>query len=218
LHARRSLQKSGCDLQRRFVPHGGAYAPRSWCRANVCRRKNDFCDARTHVYKSGGREPAVGVREVHLQERFRKVAGDCRRCARERRRRPSSEPTGGLRPPLLRCSANVCRRKNDFCDARTHMHKSGGREPAVRVREAHLQERFRKVAGDCRRCARERRRRPSSEPTGGLRPPLLRCSASVCRRKTIFAVHERTFTRAAGVSPPWFREPSAVPRKPGTVR
>jgi hypothetical protein len=43
----------------------------------------------------------VGVREAHLQERFRTVAGDCRRCARECRRRPSSEPTGGLRPPLL---------------------------------------------------------------------------------------------------------------------
>ena len=72
-------------------------------------------------------------------------------------------------------------------------------------------------------------------PTGGLRPPLLCCSANVCRRKAIFAMHkrasdqerrasarrgswyrrctakiehrsatdERTFTGAAGVSPPW---------------
>jgi hypothetical protein len=85
LHARRSLQKSGCDLQHRakqqqqqppqahivadmrlrfataFCFPRGAYAPRSCCRANVCRRKNDFCDARTHIHKSGGREPAVGV-------------------------------------------------------------------------------------------------------------------------------------------------------------
>ena len=30
--------------------------------------------------------------------------------------------------------------KNDFCDAQTHMHKSGGREPAV-VRVTHLQRR-----------------------------------------------------------------------------
>ena len=41
--------------------------------------------------------------------------------------------TGGLRPPLLYCGANVCRRKNDFFDAHTHIHKSGGRQPAVGV-------------------------------------------------------------------------------------
>jgi hypothetical protein len=39
----------------------GAYAPRSWCSANVCRGKNDLCDARTHIRKSGGRQPAVGM-------------------------------------------------------------------------------------------------------------------------------------------------------------
>jgi hypothetical protein len=39
----------------------GAYAPRSWCSANVCQRKNDFRDARTHIHKSGGRQPAVGM-------------------------------------------------------------------------------------------------------------------------------------------------------------
>jgi hypothetical protein len=39
--------------------------------------------------------------------------------------------------------------------------------------------------------------------TGGLRPPLLCCNANVFRRKTIFAMHKRTFSRAAGVSPPW---------------
>jgi hypothetical protein len=41
--------------------------------------------------------------------------------------------------------------------------------------------------------------------TGGLRPPLLAPVQRACAgRTTIFAVHERTFTRAAGVSPPWF--------------
>jgi hypothetical protein len=29
--------------------------------------------------------------------------------------------TGGLRPPLLYCDADVRRRKNDFCDAQTHI-------------------------------------------------------------------------------------------------
>jgi hypothetical protein len=41
------------------------------------------------------------------------------------------DTTGGLRPPLLCCDANVCRGKNDFCDAQTHMHRSGGCQPAV---------------------------------------------------------------------------------------
>jgi hypothetical protein len=40
------------------------------------------------------------------------------------------------------------------------------------------------------------------EPRGAYAPRSW-CSAHVCRRKTIFAMHERTFTRAAGVSPPW---------------
>jgi hypothetical protein len=166
---------------------------------NAFAERFDFCSANSGT-KSGGRQPAV-VRETHLQERCRKDAGDCRRYAHERRCSRSSEPTGGLRPPLLLqcerlsakkrflrctnarsqerrasarrgagnafavdasrkvretadgmltnagavavanprgayaprscCSANVCRRKNDFCDAQTHAHKSGGRQPAV---------------------------------------------------------------------------------------
>jgi hypothetical protein len=41
------------------------------------------------------------------------------------------ESTGGLRPPLLYCRANVRRQKSDFCDAHTNVHKSGGCQPAV---------------------------------------------------------------------------------------
>jgi hypothetical protein len=37
----------------------------------------------------------------------------------------------------------------------------------------------------------------------GFDAPRSWCRANVCRRKTIFAMHERTFTRAASVSPPW---------------
>jgi hypothetical protein len=41
----------------------GAYAPRSWrfCSAEICWRNCDFSDAQTLVYKSGGRQPAVGT-------------------------------------------------------------------------------------------------------------------------------------------------------------
>jgi hypothetical protein len=45
-----------------------------------------------------------------------------------------------------------------------------------------------------------------SRTHGGLTPPALGAVANVCRKKTIFATHERTFTRAAGVSPPWYRK------------
>jgi hypothetical protein len=182
--------------------------------------------------KSGGRQPAV-ARETHLQRRFRKVAGDCRRCAHRRWCSRGSEPTGGLRPPLLVARTHIVgdarlRSATAFCLTRgltppalvlrcerlsakkrflrctnAHPAKSGGREPAVDVREAYMQERFRKVAGDRRQCAHERRCSSGSEPTGGLRPPLLLHSERLPAKKTIFAMHERTSPRAAGVSPPW---------------
>jgi hypothetical protein len=37
----------------------GAYAPRSWFTVYGRGANGDFCDARTHIRKSGGREPAV---------------------------------------------------------------------------------------------------------------------------------------------------------------
>jgi len=45
----------------------GAYAPRSWSCAFAGRRNCDFCDAQTHMHRSGGREPAVGRTETDLQ-------------------------------------------------------------------------------------------------------------------------------------------------------
>jgi hypothetical protein len=118
-------------------------------------------------------------------------------------------PTGGLRPPLLCCGANACRRKNDFCDVQTHVQESGGRQPAVGLGNTFAQTQALLFG------------RPPTVyvpmavafalivPTGGLRPPLLallqRPSAG---RMTTFAVHKRTCTRAAGVSPPWCAKPS----------
>ena len=128
------LFQTECVCSVRSVPTPrGAYAPRSWwfCSAGICRRNSDFCDTQTHAYKSGGRQPTVGVTETHLQERCRKVAGDCHRCAHERRCSRGNEPTGGLRPPLLCSRTDVSRRNSDFCDTQTHVSKSGGRQPAV---------------------------------------------------------------------------------------
>jgi hypothetical protein len=136
--------------------HGGLTPPALVLQcANVCRRKNDFCDAQTHGAHKERRasEPAVGL-VTQLQ---RRSCTDGRRIAPVRQLRCCcykrvSETTAGLRQPLLVarthtavdarlrpatalcsprgtnapllcCSANVCRRKNDFCDAQTHAHK-----------------------------------------------------------------------------------------------
>jgi len=72
------------------------------------------------------------------------------------------------------------------------------------VRKTHLQECFRKVAGDRRRSARERRWSRSSEPRGAYAPRSCVGVRTFPGEKTILAMRERTFTRAAGVSPPWF--------------
>jgi hypothetical protein len=56
------LEMRGCRFATRVsVSHGGLTPPLLCCGANVCRRKNDFCDGLTLIRKSGGRQPAVGV-------------------------------------------------------------------------------------------------------------------------------------------------------------
>jgi hypothetical protein len=124
--------------------HGGLTPPRSWWR---CERfigeKNDFCDARTHIHKSGGRQPAVGVSNaIAVADAFVQRPASARRGCANRVCNgnavnfgvsnwcPDRAPRGAYAPRSW-CSANVCRRKNDFCDARTQVHKSGGRYPAV---------------------------------------------------------------------------------------
>jgi hypothetical protein len=73
--------------------------------------------------KSGGREPAVGMRNTFAQTQARLFAGPPTVYVRIAVAFVLIVATGGLRPPLLCCSANVCRRKNDFCDAQTHAQK-----------------------------------------------------------------------------------------------
>jgi len=190
-------QRAGNALASAFVKPRGAYAPRSWLRSERLPAKSDFCDRRTHVHKSGGREPAVvlltlvqsrtfstvglhrpllvrDVRALHkapfamYKRMFTRAAGvsqpwlddaHARRNANRNRRavilaaaiamRFSGAASavsrvlgdrrckrvfvihGGLTPPAPGCGPSVCRQKSDFCDRRTHVHKSGGREPAV---------------------------------------------------------------------------------------
>jgi hypothetical protein len=85
------------------------------------------------------------------------------------RRRPERQPrAAGVSPPWV----SVSHFTTHFTTALALTH---GRPPRVPV----------PVAGAF----------ASRLTTGGLRPPLLRCGANVCRRKTIFAMHKRTFDR-----------------------
>jgi hypothetical protein len=62
--------------------------------------------------ESGGRQPAVAGQTASATA-MRGISA-CRFAFRE-------HTTGGLRPPLLCCSANVCRLNNNFCDAQTQI-------------------------------------------------------------------------------------------------
>jgi hypothetical protein len=182
--------------------HGELTPPRSWFTVYGRRANGDFCDARTHIHMSGGRQPAVGVHWVersawcaanHLQARF--------------------SNHGGLTPPCSWCSANVCRRKNDLCDARTHIRWSGGRQPAVGVSNAiAIADAFvrRPASAACRsettfatatRWISAFRVRIPRTSHGGLTPPALGAERTFAGKKTIFAMHKRTCTRAAGGRP-----------------
>ena len=61
-------------------------------------------------------------RETHLQERFRKVAGDCRRWPTNVGAITFVKPRGAYAPRS--CSRAFAHRRNcDFCDAHTHTHQ-----------------------------------------------------------------------------------------------
>jgi hypothetical protein len=131
--------------------------------------------------------------------------------------------TAGLRQPLLVHEAGPLK-NNDIRGAQTHVlqerralapvvrrpfalvghsEQSSGntdcrikmadRQPAV-VRESHPQHRAFVTEREC------------SHATGGLRPPALGGPAmrTFTGETATCAIHERSFTRAAGVSPPWF--------------
>jgi len=51
--------------------HGGLTPPALVLHSERLPAKNDFCDARTHIHKSGGREPAVGVGKMFTQTKAR---------------------------------------------------------------------------------------------------------------------------------------------------
>jgi hypothetical protein len=106
-----------------------------------------------------------------------------------------SKTTGGLRPPLLCCDANVCRRKNDFCDAQTHIRpRAAGVSPpwfGFALATATVYFRLSALA-----------RHDRFPHHGGLTPPAaMRTSFGEKRFLQCTNAHP---TRAAKVRPPWF--------------
>jgi hypothetical protein len=159
------------------------------------------------------------VPETHLQARFRNH--------------------GWLTPAALDCTTFDRRGNDDFCDMRTHVHKSGGRQPAVAGdTDAILQESSivrRPTTHDrraatvsppwllgkctCRNAAAKLwesvdgaltnpRAVAVANPRGAYAPRSHVAVRKFAGEKTIFSMHERTFTRAAGVSPPWLVIPT----------
>jgi hypothetical protein len=130
---------------------------------------------------------------------------------------------GGLTPPALVLQCERLRRKTIFA-----MHKRTSdqerRASARRGSDSRLQRRpafsdrirlartcgCTPAAPGCTRASRPKgggalQRRFVSH--GGLTPPAL---VLRCEKKAIFAMHKRTFSRAAGVSPPWISNSGAI--------
>jgi hypothetical protein len=151
-------------------------------------------------------------------------------------RRVRSPTTAGSRQPLLLHGAGRLK-NNDIRGAQTHVRKSGGRQPAVGVSNAiaianaFVQRRARqpavggqmRIGGQERRSSADRRRCACVcvdgrcncvyRRHGGLTPPRSCVAARTSAGETtIFAMHKRTFPRAAGVSPPWERNAFAMAR------
>jgi hypothetical protein len=219
--------------------------------------------------------------ETHLQGRYRKRAGDCRRCAGERRcnrgRRASvgsvpsnravalrtrfGEPreadacpalvshecasagdfrlplharyptTGGLRPPLLVVHAFVHRKSRHFTGRDSCIQTGAAGVSPPWVAETHLQGRYRKRAGDCRRwageryCNRGRRESVGCLPSDcavtlrmrfresrGLTPPAFVLHESASAGDLRFPLHAR-YPTTGGLRPPLLVVHAFVHRK-----
>jgi hypothetical protein len=134
--------------------------------------------------------------ETHLQGRYCKHAPDRRRCADERYRNYGRESRGayaprscvarmrvcwrfavsgaralpnhgGLTPPLLAVHAFVHRESRHYTGTRSRLQTGAAGVSPPWCAGSHLQGRYRKRAGDCRRWAGERRRNHGRPTTGG---------------------------------------------------
>jgi hypothetical protein len=174
--------------------HGGLTPPLLAVHAFVHRESRHFAGTRSRIQTGAAGVSPPWVAETHLQGRYRKRAGDCRRwagaggryCNRGGRGSVGSVPSnwgwhcerasanhGGLTPPALGCTCVCASRKSSFHRHRfAHSNRSGGRQPAVVCGNAFA----RAIPQTCGRPwpARWRMSVQSLSPIhGGLTPPAL---------------------------------------------
>jgi hypothetical protein len=125
---------------------------------------------------------------------------DCPRCADDRRRAYVMDNHGGLTPPLLAVHAFVHRKSRHFtCRDSCIQAGAAGVSPPW-CAETHLQGRYRKSAGDCRRCAGERHRNDGRVTTGGDAPSSCVARMRVCWGFAVSAA--RALPNHGGLTPP----------------
>jgi|GEM_PF-2174547 len=168
-----------------------------WFTSFACRAKTDVYGAQTHLSetRSGGRQSAV-VWESHLQERFRKVAGECRRGAANAGAVAVAKPRGLTRTAPVHVvrlpSKNRRLRCTNASFGNQERRASVRRGVEIALARTVPQSRGRVPTGCCeRRCSRR------SETTVGLCPPLLFARLPADGIAT-FPMHERTCTRSGG--------------------
>jgi hypothetical protein len=166
--------------------HGGLTPPALGAVRTFAGEKNDFCGAGTHIHKSGGASARRGfgnavaiadgsVRRPALARRWSETAfaTATRWVSTERICIPRTSH-GGLTPPALVAERTFAGEENDFCGAGTHIHKSGGREPAVVSKNASA------TASDLRGVVTFATAQSAPAPRGAYAPRSW-CSANVCR-------------------------------------
>jgi hypothetical protein len=117
--------------------HGGLTPPALGCTCVCASQKSPFHrHAFAHSNKSGGRQPAVGVGKMFTQTKARLFGRPPRVRVPMAVAFASRENTGANAPRSCIAARTFAGEKSDFCDARTHVRRSGGREPAVGVGNA----------------------------------------------------------------------------------
>jgi hypothetical protein len=140
--------------------HQGSFTPNSAAQtlaARQCRTRHSYAwkpmPKRTFTRAAGVSPPWVSKPRLQLQ---------CNEFRISRSHR--MHPTGGLRPPLLCCSSNVCRRKSDFCDAHTRIRSAAAGVSPPWVSKLRMQLQCDEFPGFAF---------ASNAPHGGLTPPAL---------------------------------------------
>jgi hypothetical protein len=172
----------GLPLQLRLKLPRGAYAPRSCVAVRTSAGETTIFAMYKRTFDQERRASARrGWANTHRQTRAPFVGRPPTVCVRIVVAIAFKATTGGLRPPLLRRSANVCRRNNDFCDAQTYIRPgaAGVSPPWLGIAMVYA---MRLPSGNAR-CAQERRksaavvRFPSATSEVAI-PKRMSCSAN----------------------------------------